>query len=82
MQEITSITKLPETAEAYFEYAIEIASKDDYWQTLVPALYEYGKYLYEIDKQDEGIEKIEQAKEIATQNNMLGELRRIKNEYN
>ena len=77
ISEISKLTELKSSPEAYFEYAIEGAGKDNNLETLVPALYEYGKYLYQSGKTEQGIEKLEQAKEKASEGGMKGELRKI-----
>ncbi len=45
LDEIRSVTGLPDKADAYFEFAVQTARKAEYVMTLVPALREYGAYL-------------------------------------
>jgi len=44
---------------------------------MIPALFEYGKYLYEKGMKDKGLEKINQAKEKAQNIGLLCELEKI-----
>ncbi|MFC1853419.1 tetratricopeptide repeat protein [candidate division CSSED10-310 bacterium] len=77
LQKITTITELPETAAAYFEKAIENARKDDYLETLIPALYEYGKYLITSKNEELGISNLKEAQEKAIEAGMIEEIRII-----
>ncbi len=77
LDEITALTGLPETPAAYFEKAIETAGAKNYLPTLVPALYEYGRYLYQTGQPQAGLSHLRQAKEKAVAGGMQGEVRKI-----
>ncbi|MCK4666403.1 tetratricopeptide repeat protein [Candidatus Dependentiae bacterium] len=78
LDEITDLTNLKPIPETYFEYAIKISSEDNYLETLVPTLYEYGKFLCETGRKDEGREKLKLAKIKAAEGGMKGELKKLK----
>jgi tetratricopeptide (TPR) repeat protein len=66
LNRITSLTKLDQMPDVYFRKAIEIATKKTtFLETLIPTLSEYGKYLYQNGKIEEGIQKLRLAKEKA-----------------
>lgn len=52
--EIEAVTNHKPEAEAYFRKAIQRAEQTNYYHTLIPALYEFGKYLCGIGNNDEG----------------------------
>ncbi len=74
---ITDITGFDKKPEPYFEQAINISLKTNYLETLLPALYEYSKYLVKSGKKEYGIEKIKLAKEKANESKLDKELKEI-----
>lgn len=77
LKKISAITKLNKTPEVYFIKAIEIASEDNYLETLVPALYEYSIFLYQSGEKDKSEERIKEAREKALEDGMKGEIKKI-----
>jgi len=77
LDEISQHTHLPPASQAYFIRAIEAAHQANYVETLVPALYEYGQYLYRAGRTAEGLEQLAAAKSKALQHQRLGEARKI-----
>ncbi len=73
----TQMTDLPETPAAYFEKAIETAGAKNYLETLVPALSEYGRYLYQAGQPEAGLAHFRQAKDKAVTAGMQGEVKKI-----
>lgn len=83
LDEISQYTNLPNTSEAYFNEAIRLSEDGfGYIETLIPAYFEYGKYLYNENKNEKGLEKINKAKELSVKNNINGELKKIQNFLN
>ncbi len=78
VKESSALTSLMPKPEAYFEYALNKSLNSNFLNTLVPALYEYGKYLYLNDRTEKGIDYIKQAKTKALSSNMKGEIENIK----
>ncbi len=74
---ISAITKLKQTPDDYFESAIQhsINSNDD--KVLVPALYEYGKYLASSANKELAAEKFKRALEISDEQNLVYEKKKI-----
>ncbi|UCC38320.1 MAG: tetratricopeptide repeat protein [Candidatus Aminicenantes bacterium] len=77
LTEISSITKLAPKPNKYFETAIQAAEESGDDEALVPALYEYGRFLYESDDRDTGKEKIRLALEKARSLNLVYEQKKI-----
>lgn len=77
MDKITALTQLPETPNAYFEHGLQTARNVGFMATLVPALYEYGKYLYQEGDTESGMAYLQEAMQLATEKGMLGEVRKI-----
>ncbi len=77
MKEISEMTTLDISPEAYFDYVVKIAEETKHFITLIPALYHYSKHLEKMGKSDIAKEKLEKAKAIAKKQGILGELRKI-----
>ncbi len=77
LDNILQQTKLPKNAEKFFDNAEKTALSSNFLNTLVPALYEYGKYLYKKGNTT-GINKIQLAMEKALKSSMMGEVKKIK----
>ena len=75
---------LPDTAEGYYKLALETSRSASYYHTIIPALYEYGSYLYttnrtgDNDKDASGLKKINEAMNLAKEKKMSGEIKKIK----
>ena len=74
---ISSITRITQTPGEYFEASVQaaVASGDD--EALVPALHEYGRFLYESGDKESGKEKIQRAFERAGALNLVYERKKI-----
>jgi len=77
LNKITALTKLKKTAISYFEFAINTAAADNYLETLIPALSEYGRYLYLHKEKNKGKELLQKAEATAVKSNMSGEIKKI-----
>ena len=77
LDEISKFAKLEQYPLPYFEHAVSVSEEEDYLETLVPALYEYGKYLLSTSNEEEGFAKINLAKKKAKESGSLGELRKM-----
>lgn len=80
IDQIGNLSNIEITPESFYEEAVKISSEvGEYIETLIPAYFDYGKYLYSINKKDQGLEKINKAKELSVRNNMNGEYKKIEN---
>ena len=77
LAELSSITRLSSTPEEYFKEASEAAEESGDDEALLPALYEYGRFLYESGDKDRGTEKIKKAFDKAKALNLVNEQRKI-----
>ncbi|MCB0175618.1 MAG: tetratricopeptide repeat protein [Anaerolineae bacterium] len=77
---IGQLTGLPLDPHAYFQHAIAAAQAGSrpYPMTLVPALYEYGRFLYRTGQPEAGRARLAEAKAQALQLNMQGKIERLK----
>lgn len=78
IKEASSLTSLMGNPEAYFEYSLNKSLSSNFLNTLVPTLYEYGKYLYNNKLTEQGLDYIKKAKAKASSSNMRGEIENIK----
>lgn len=81
LSDIENLTGLANTPTSYFEYVIEQTTKLNQVFNLIPALYEYGKYLYNKGDKSKGLDKIRLAKEKAESLHIAIELKRIEEIY-
>ncbi|OQY45994.1 MAG: hypothetical protein B6242_09030 [Anaerolineaceae bacterium 4572_78] len=77
MDKITTLTQLPETPTDYFKHGLQTARNAGYMATLVPALYEYGTYLYQKGETESGMAHLREAMQLAQEKGMLGEVRNV-----
>lgn len=80
LAQISQLAQLPAEPAAYFTHAITAAGSGPiiYPETLIPALYCYGRYLYLNKGQvDEGRQQVAAAKQQALHFKMKGELRQV-----
>ncbi len=77
LKKITSITELEETPEVYFDFALTGLEKDKKYEDFILSLYKYGQYLYQVGKKEEGLNKINLAKEIAKKRNKTDLLKKL-----
>ncbi len=75
---ISELTKFSKDPVDYFETSVKTSSEVNNIHNLVPAMYEYGKYLYLNNEKEKGLEKIRTAKENAVKNNLLDDIENIK----
>ena len=73
IEKLTEISGLPPDENQYFKYAIIKAEHNNYFDTLQPALYEYGKYLFLTGKQSEGLKLFGKYKQNASKLNLRDE---------
>ncbi len=64
------------SVDSLYKLAIDTSKEVEYYPTLIPSLYEYGKYIYDSDK-TEGSKLIYEARDIATKIGMKGELDKV-----
>jgi tetratricopeptide (TPR) repeat protein len=78
LERIEYVTGIKPKAREFFEYALKSSRDSNYLNTLVPVLYEYGKYQYLNGEEESGLDKLNTAYEKAKESNMIGELNKIK----
>ncbi|MCB9077891.1 MAG: tetratricopeptide repeat protein [Anaerolineaceae bacterium] len=80
LKAIGQLTGLPLNPNAYFQQAIAAAQTGSrpYPMTLIPALYEYGRFLYRTGQREAGLARLAEAKAQALQLKMRGKIARIK----
>lgn len=70
IQPITVLTQMDTNPQSYFEKAIQTSEQVNYLHTLVPALYEFGKYLHTTGEAQMAVSHLQQAFDL-TQNHGL-----------
>jgi tetratricopeptide (TPR) repeat protein len=78
MTNICEITRLPSSPTDFFKASVEEARRVNYYDSLIPALYQYGRYMYLLGKHDEGVKYIKEAKLLASNKGREIEYRKIK----
>ncbi len=73
IEDLTEISGFPPDENRYFKYAINKAEHNNYFDTLQPALYEYGRYLFLTGKQSEGLKLFSKYKKYALKLNLHNE---------
>ena len=71
LNEISQYNQVNPDAESFFKLAIERASKADYVNTLVPALFNYGKFLMSETQSEQALEHLKAAQQAAEKAGML-----------
>lgn len=77
IDDISSLTELKTCADDYFTSSIKKAETSNYYNTLIPAYYEYGKYLTGLGKNEEGKAKINKALILAKEKNLTSEIKKM-----
>jgi tetratricopeptide (TPR) repeat protein/class 3 adenylate cyclase len=78
LERIEYVTSIKPKVRDFFDYALKSSRDSNYLNTLVPVLYEYGKYQYLNGNEESGMDKLNVAYEKAKKSNMIGELNKIK----
>ncbi len=78
LSKIEYVTGIEADAENFFDFALKTSSQSNYLNTLVPVLYEYGRYQYLNGDKENGKENLRLAYDRAESSNMIGELQKIK----
>lgn len=77
MSKLQTYTQLEPEPDAYFKTAINTARSAHFFQTLIPAQFEYGRFLVENKARDEGINQIQASYDLSHELGTTHELQRI-----